>query len=151
MAPEDDGGDLAPSSPRKANQVDEFVGLRLKQRRQNLGLSQESLGRSLGLTFQQIQKYEHGVNRIGAGRLFELAQLLGVPISYFYDGLQTSAAGEAPHGFSEEQEALEMQVLMQNRDVQDLVRAFLAISDPKVRRNLLEIARNLSRSANSEE
>ena len=69
------------------------IGGRMRLRRTMLGLSQESLGDSLGLTFQQVQKYERGANRIGAGRLLQLANVLGVSISYFYDELETNLLG----------------------------------------------------------
>jgi transcriptional regulator with XRE-family HTH domain len=71
---------------KRPNSVDEFVGARLRLRRKQLGLTQEQLGARLGLTFQQIQKYEKGINRIGAGRLPNLAGILQVPISYFFPG-----------------------------------------------------------------
>ncbi len=72
---------------KKANPIDAQVGNRVRIRRMLIGMSQERLGDTLGLTFQQIQKYEKGINRIGAGRLFEIARILGVPIDYFYDGV----------------------------------------------------------------
>src|SRR5579871_3662815 len=72
---------------KQANPVDVQVGNRVRLRRMLIGMSQERLGDLLGLTFQQVQKYEKGVNRIGAGRLFEIARILGVPIEFFYDGV----------------------------------------------------------------
>src|ERR1700744_3100536 len=74
----------------KANPVDAQVGNRVRIRRMLIGMSQEKLGDLLGLTFQQVQKYEKGVNRIGAGRLFEMSRILGVPIDFFYDGVSTT-------------------------------------------------------------
>ena len=74
---------------RVKTSVDAFVGGRIKQRRKALGMSQIALGEALGVTFQQIQKYERGANRIGAGALYKIADALGVPISYFFDGLPT--------------------------------------------------------------
>ena len=76
--------------PRNSTPVDMHIGGRMRLRRTMLGLSQESLGDSLGLTFQQVQKYERGANRIGAGRLLQLANILGVSISCFYDELETN-------------------------------------------------------------
>ena len=71
--------------PKKsASTVDVFVGQRIRQRRMMMGYSQEELGRNLDLTFQQVQKYEKGVNRVGAGRLFLIASILGVPVAYFF-------------------------------------------------------------------
>src|SRR6202008_2707432 len=82
---------------KKANPIDAQVGNRVRLRRMLIGMSQERLGELLGLTFQQVQKYEKGVNRIGAGRLFEVARILGVPIDYFYEGVTNQLAS----GFSE--------------------------------------------------
>ena len=72
---------------RRANPIDVHVGSRVRLRRMLLGMSQEKLGEHLGLTFQQIQKYEKGINRIGASRLFDLSQVMGVPVQYFYEEL----------------------------------------------------------------
>src|SRR3954467_3472870 len=79
---------------KQANPVDAHVGYRVRLRRMLIGMSQERLGELLGLTFQQVQKYERGINRIGAGRLFEVAEILGVPISFFYEGVDSSKASE---------------------------------------------------------
>src|SRR6478736_7162335 len=82
--------------PKKhANPVDAQVGSRVRLRRMLIGMSQERLGEMLGLTFQQVQKYEKGVNRIGAGRLFDVARILGVPIDYFYESVSSPTAGES--------------------------------------------------------
>src|SRR5690349_21972110 len=87
---------------RRPNPIDVHVGSRVRFRRMLLGMSQEKLGEKLGLTFQQVQKYEKGINRIGASRLFDLAQVLGVPVQFFYE---EAPAGDpppvVPNGFSE--------------------------------------------------
>src|SRR5215813_11064910 len=80
---------------KQANPIDVQVGNRVRIRRMLIGMSQERLGDLLGLTFQQVQKYEKGVNRIGAGRLFEIARILGVPIDFFYDGVGASTENNA--------------------------------------------------------
>src|SRR5579863_3439216 len=80
---------------KQANPVDAQVGSRVRIRRMLIGMSQEKLGDLLGLTFQQVQKYEKGVNRIGAGRLYEIARILGVPIEFFYEGVAGGASGFA--------------------------------------------------------
>src|SRR5579885_481415 len=85
---------------KQANPIDAQVGNRVRLRRMLIGMSQERLGELLGLTFQQVQKYEKGINRIGAGRLFEMARILDVPIDYFYEDVSKHHAG-AP-GFAEE-------------------------------------------------
>src|ERR1700761_1508646 len=84
---------------KQANPIDAQVGNRVRIRRMLIGMSQERLGDLLGLTFQQVQKYEKGVNRIGAGRLYEVSRILGVPIDFFYDGVaqldEKSGGGES--------------------------------------------------------
>ena len=77
---------------RRANPVDVHVGSRVRLRRMLLGMSQEKLGEHLGLTFQQVQKYEKGINRIGASRLFDLSQVLGVPVQFFYEELAVAGS-----------------------------------------------------------
>ena len=79
---------------KQANPVDIQVGNRVRIRRMLIGMSQERLGELLGLTFQQVQKYEKGVNRIGAGRLFDVSRILGVPIDYFYEGVGAQLSGQ---------------------------------------------------------
>ena len=78
------------------NPVDVHVGSRMRLRRTMLGLSQEKLGEAIGLTFQQVQKYERGANRIGASRLFDLARVLDVPVSFFFDDMPDAAAASSP-------------------------------------------------------
>src|SRR5919202_3460683 len=87
--------------PRRPNPIDIHVGSRVRLRRMLLGMSQEKLGEHLGLTFQQVQKYEKGINRIGASRLFDLANVLSVPIQFFYEGAPTAEPAAAGDGLSE--------------------------------------------------
>jgi len=104
-----------------------------------IGMSQEKLGEALGLTFQQVQKYEKGTNRIGASRLYEIGAVLGVPIEYFFEGLErgtTSAANGEPRG------GLDVGMLSTAEGIQ-LNSAFFAISDPKLRRRVLELIKAL--------
>ncbi len=131
--------------------VDVHVGGRVRVRRTLLGMSQEKLGAAVGLTFQQIQKYERGANRIGASRLFELSRILDVPISFFFDGmtpaLKTAAGGKRGRaGLSDQgQEALKRDPLAR-RETLELVRAYYKISDPKVRKRLFELVKSISRA-----
>ena len=131
---------------RRANMVDEHVGTRVRLRRMLLGMSQEKLGECLGLTFQQVQKYEKGVNRIGASRLFDLAQVLGVPIQFFYDGLTAAAAEstQAVTGFSERPTETYVVDFLSSRDGLELNKAFVKITDPKVRRSVIDLVRSLA-------
>lgn len=122
---------------KKANPIDAQVGNRVRIRRMLIGMSQEKLGDLLGLTFQQVQKYEKGVNRIGAGRLFEIARILGVPIDFFYDGVASSAetlASAAPPvmEFVSSGEGLQLSL------------AFMKIKDPKVRKRVLDLVKSLA-------
>jgi transcriptional regulator with XRE-family HTH domain len=80
------------TGPREPQAVDRHVGTRLREKRHELGMTQETLGNALGVTFQQVQKYERGTNRVSAGRLFSLANLLDVEVSYFFEGLAVGAA-----------------------------------------------------------
>lgn len=116
------------------NPVDIHVGLKLRQRRSLAGLSQEKLARAVGVAFQQIQKYERGDNRMGASRLFEMAEILGVPVSYFFEGL----AGRPSDPQPSDAEA------MSRRETLELIRAYYAIKDKDVRRRVLELTKSLA-------
>lgn len=108
-----------------------------------IGMSQEKLGELLGLTFQQVQKYEKGVNRIGAGRLFQVAHILGVPIDYFYEGVNGNS--ENAPGFAEPGGSSPpvMEFLSSGEGLQ-LSLAFMKIKDPKVRKRVLDLVKSLS-------
>lgn len=123
---------------RRANPIDVHVGSRVRLRRMLLGMSQEKLGEQLGLTFQQIQKYEKGVNRIGASRLFELARVLGVKVQFFYDELPG-----VPTGMVEPGEEYMPEVLA-TREGLELNKAFARITDARVRRSIVELVRSLA-------
>jgi transcriptional regulator with XRE-family HTH domain len=107
-----------------------------------MGMSQEKLGELLGLTFQQVQKYEKGVNRIGAGRLFEIAGILGVPISFFYEDAvgRTGVAG----GFAEDDDSAPVMEFISSGEGLQLMLAFMRIKDAKVRRRILDLVRELT-------
>src|SRR6185295_5589347 len=101
-----------------------------------IGMSQERLGDLLGLTFQQVQKYEKGVNRIGAGRLFEIAGILGVPIGFFYEDAE-GALTSAP-GFAEDDDSGSVMEFISSGEGLQLTLAFMRIKDSKVRRRILD-------------
>ena len=135
------------ANPRKSNPVDVHVGGRVRLRRMLLGMSQEKLGESLGLTFQQVQKYEKGANRIGASRLFELARILGVNVQYFFEELAGQEAflpDGGPSGFAEPAGDDHLVEFLNSREGIELNRAFLRIKDPKARRAILELVRSLA-------
>jgi transcriptional regulator with XRE-family HTH domain len=134
----------------KPNPIDVHVGRRLRLRRTLLGMSQERLGQLLGLTFQQIQKYERGVNRIGSSRLYELGQILDVPVSFFFDDMADGEGAQdllAP-GLAEEPAEFafdEPQApRFDKRETLELVRAYNRIADPAVRKRLFELTKALA-------
>ena len=126
--------------------VDVHVGGRVRQRRTMLGMSQEKLGEALGLTFQQVQKYERGANRIGASRLHHMSEVLGVPISYFFEDISpsfTKKRGKA--GLAEAQAEYDHDP-MAKRETLELVRSYYKIKDPKVRRRIFDLTKQLGKS-----
>ena len=131
---------------KQANPIDAQVGNRVRIRRMLIGMSQERLGDLLGLTFQQVQKYEKGVNRIGAGRLFEVAKILGVPIDFFYEGV---GGGGEKSGFSEAGAPPVMEFVSSGEGLQ-LSLAFMKIKDPKVRKRVLDLVKSLAEEENGD-
>ena len=107
-------------------------------------MSQEKLGEMLGLTFQQVQKYEKGINRIGASRLFELANVLGVNVQFFYDEAPELIGQTAVQGFSEEGATDYVGGFLKSREGIELNRAFARIADPKVRRSIVDLVRSIA-------
>jgi transcriptional regulator with XRE-family HTH domain len=137
---------------RRPNPIDVHVGSRVRLQRMLLGVSQERLGERLGLTFQQIQKYEKGVNRIGASRLFDLAQVLGVPIQFFYDDAPVSERhAPAVQGMAERSADGYIFDFLNTREGLELNRAFARISDPKSRRAILDLVRKLAGDSGPDE
>lgn len=119
------------------NEVDHHVGHRLRRRRRLMGFTQQSLAESVGVRFQQIQKYECGANRISAARLFELAEALNVPVQYFYDGLSERDQVDA-----EELPEFMAPDIMSKKETMDLVRAYYSIGEGP-RKHLLDLAKSL--------
>ena len=128
--------------PKKTpNPIDVHVGSRIRLRRNMISMSQEKLGEALGITFQQIQKYEKGTNRVGASRLQQISQVLGVPVSFFFE----DAPGEAPPGGVAESQSTGFVVdFLSSAEGLQLNRAFARISDAKVRRKIIELVRTLA-------
>jgi len=143
---DDDSSEEAPRGSRRANPMDVHVGSRVRLRRMLLGMSQEKLGEHLGLTFQQVQKYEKGVNRIGASRLFDLAKVLGVPVQFFYDEAPTGArnSGALVPSFAAQPDESFVVEFLGTREGLELNKAFARITDPKVRRSIVELVRALA-------
>ena len=133
---------------KKPNPVDAHVGSRVRLRRMLLGMSQERLGESMGLTFQQVQKYEKGVNRIGASRLFQISKILDVPVQFFFEEAPHVGGDGSPARGMAESEAFILEFL-NSREGLELNRAFVKIADPKVRKSVVDLVRALSASGSS--
>ncbi len=131
-----------PQAKKEPNPTDVHVGSRVRLRRTMMGMSQEKLGEALGVTFQQIQKYEKGTNRIGASRMQQIVETLGVSIDFFFEGLASSDT--APSGMAEAQSANYVVDFLNTSEGIQLNRAFSRISDPKVRRKVIELLRTLA-------
>lgn len=119
------------------NPIDVHVGARVRLRRLSLGLSQEKLGEQLGLTFQQVQKYERGANRIGASRLYAIAQILDAPVSHFFEGL-ADAPTEAPED--------SIETMLRSPEAIELNRSFAKIDDPATRKRLADLVKSVADS-----
>jgi transcriptional regulator with XRE-family HTH domain len=143
-----------PDKESKQSPIDVHVGTRMRLRRTLMGMSQERLGEALGLTFQQVQKYERGVNRVSASRLFDLSRVLDVPISFFYDdmpeplaniygGQAGSAGSRRAMGFSEVQDGFGNDDTLNRRETLELVRAYYRITDQAVRKRVFELIKSL--------
>jgi len=126
---------------KKANAIDRLVGVRVRDRRIALGMSQDALAKKLGLSFQQVQKYEKGTNRISAGRLFVLAQALLTPIAYFFG---EAIGGSRQPGFAEDAAPSPVMNFVASREGQELAVALAQIKDTKARKNLISLAKNLA-------
>jgi transcriptional regulator with XRE-family HTH domain len=141
----------------KFHPVDVHVGTRMRQRRSLLGMSQTALGNAVALTFQQIQKYERGSNRMGSSRLFEFAKVLDVPISYFFEEMPSNVLagrpmsgrgkkgfGEAPTPFEKEKDPLI------KRETLQLVRAYYKIRELRVRKRIFEMVKAVGVASHAE-
>jgi len=129
------------------NLIDIHVGSRIRLRRVLLGMSQERLGDALGITFQQVQKYERGANRVGSSRLFDLSQILDVPVAFFFDDMSDEAKANSPAAHvgglnvgSNNDEAS----LMERAETLGLVKAYYSIPDEKVRAQVYQLAKTLA-------
>lgn len=134
------------TSPRSPNPVDTHVGARLRLRRQVLKMSQEKLGEALGVTFQQVQKYERGANRIGASRLWKISQVLEIPVAFFFEGLEDGLFMEDPDIYRD----TELLVgFINSADGVSMAKAMVKIP-PLKRRKLLELARVMAGESTGE-
>ena len=130
------------------NPIDKHVGSRVRMRRMMLSMSQEKLGDALGLTFQQVQKYEKGTNRIGASRLQQISHILQVPVSFFFDGAPTVAtAAGRPEGLGEAPSPAYISDFLATSDGLALTKAFMRIDDSKLRRRIVDLVEQIAASA----
>jgi transcriptional regulator with XRE-family HTH domain len=123
----------------QATDVDAHVGDRLRNLREERGLSQEALGQRVDVSFQQIQKYERGANRVGASRLFEFAQVLHVPVESFFSGLPTDAVSDAEARAT----ANQLANFARSKEGGELIMAFASIKDVRARRQILQLIKTL--------
>ena len=126
--------------------MDAHVGRRVRQRRTILGMSQEKLGEALGLTFQQVQKYERGANRIGASRLHHISEVLDVPINYFFEDISPPLTKKHGKTALAEAQAEYAPDPMVKRETLELVRSYYKIKDPKVRRRIFDLIKQLGKT-----
>jgi transcriptional regulator with XRE-family HTH domain len=144
-------GERQSSGTKRPNSMDAHVGSRVRLRRMMMGMSQEKLGEQMGLTFQQIQKYERGINRVSASRLYELGRVLGVTVQFFFEEIQHSQEVSGQAGFAEPQTETTIIEFLGSRDGLELNRAFVRIRDPRVRRSIVELVRSLAGEASNSE
>jgi transcriptional regulator with XRE-family HTH domain len=128
------------------NPIDKHVGSRVRMRRMMLGMSQEKLGDSLGLTFQQVQKYEKGTNRIGASRLQQISHILQVPVSFFFEGAPTVPLSSRPEGIGEAPSPAYVSDFLATSDGLALTKAFTKIADSKLRRRIVDLVEQIASS-----
>lgn len=132
------------SSDGKPSQIDVHVGKRVKLRRISLGMSQEELGRALGVTFQQVQKYERGVNRIGASRLYDLMRVLDVRADFFYEDMPPEILATTANSPAE---PLPEKTSSMGAETNELIKAYYAIPDSRVRSHVYSLAKIIAQNA----
>ncbi len=125
------------------NPIDKHVGSRVRMRRMMLSMSQEKLGDALGLTFQQVQKYEKGTNRIGASRLPQISNILQVPVAFFFEGAPDMPGGRAPGG-KDAPSPTYVSDFLATSDGLALTKAFMRINDAKLRRRIVDLVEQIA-------
>lgn len=126
------------------NPIDKHVGSRVRMRRMMLGMSQEKLGDALGLTFQQVQKYEKGTNRIGASRLQQISHILQVPVAFFFEGAPHLAGEAGVNGAGEAPSPTYVSDFLATSDGLSLTKAFMRIKDAKLRRRIVDLVQQIA-------
>lgn len=135
----------------RASSFDEHIGMRLRQRRALMGMTQEKLADAVGITFQQVQKYENGANRISASRLYEFSNILDIPVDYFYEGTQAGKKHMA--GLAEPvQTPFEGQDdVMERKETLELIRVYYSIHSPKLRKDLFNLVKSMAESLKAQD
>src|ERR1700692_2717236 len=131
-------------STKAPNPVDKYVGSRVRMRRIMLGMSQEKLGEALGLTFQQVQKYEKGTNRIGASRLQQISQILQVPVSFFFEGAPSAQTVGRHESMGDAPSPAYVSDFLATSDGLALTKAFMRIEDSKLRRRIVDLVEQIA-------
>jgi transcriptional regulator with XRE-family HTH domain len=131
------------TAKKAPNPIDKHVGARVRMRRMMLSMSQEKLGDALGLTFQQVQKYEKGTNRIGASRIQQIAHILQVPVSFFFEGGPSAPGGRAD-GMGEAPSPAYVSEFLSTSDGLALTKAFMRIEDAKLRRRIVDLVEQIA-------
>jgi transcriptional regulator with XRE-family HTH domain len=126
------------------NPIDKHVGSRVRMRRMMLGMSQEKLGDALALTFQQVQKYEKGTNRIGASRLQQISQILQVPVAFFFEGAPNLTEGVMTDALQSAPSPSYVSDFLATSDGLSLTKAFMRIPDPKLRRRIVDLVQQIA-------
>lgn len=126
------------------NPIDKHVGSRVRMRRMMLGMSQEKLGDALALTFQQVQKYEKGTNRIGASRLQQISQILQVPVAFFFEGAPQLSEGVVTEALQTAPSPSYVSDFLATSDGLSLTKAFMRIPDPKLRRRIVDLVQQIA-------
>ncbi len=141
-----------PRKKGKANSIDEYVGTQLRQRRSLLGLSQERLAEQVGITFQQIQKYENGANRVSASRLYEFSKVLDIPVGFFFENYG-GAVISMTTGFAEnDQAAFEgPEDIMKRKETLELIRVYYSIESPKLRKDLFKLVKSMAENLKNQD
>jgi transcriptional regulator with XRE-family HTH domain len=146
-SPQVNSAAAAPTGPiakKVPNPIDRHVGSRVRMRRMMLGMSQEKLGDALGLTFQQVQKYEKGANRIGASRLQQISQILQVPVSFFFEGVPSPRTEQRAEGLAEAPSPAYVSDFLATSDGLALTKAFVRITDAKLRRRIVDLVEQIA-------
>lgn len=139
----------------RANSIDEHVGLQLRQRRALMGYSQEKLAEQVGITFQQIQKYENGANRVSASRLYEFSKVLDIPVNFFFENYGSNE-NRIQFGFSDQEQATidggpGQDDVMSKKETLELIRVYYSIQNPKLRKDLFKLVKSMAENLKNQD